>query len=160
MGWLGATVASKLAQGGQDTKHATLSMKRTHAQLLSLCIVQRAGVLPVSMAHHDEGAGQDRCWGCGRCICQGLWADRGAAKGLSRQQLLSLCSLCPINPLQSPEATEPVPDGPQHLQQRVPHHGEQVACCPSQGVWLSAGHLVSLGSWLLAGHAASRRSTR
>jgi hypothetical protein len=81
---------------------------------------------PVSMAHHNEGAGQLRLrsWhssepGRLRACCCTAWGC------IMTQQLLPLCSVsCLVNCLEEPVTTESMPQSLQQLQQRVPHHGQ------------------------------------
>jgi hypothetical protein len=61
-------------------------------------------------------------------MCQWLWARCCTARGFSTQQLLPLGSLCPVNCLHSPIATEPVPYGTQQLHQGMPHANCQIRC--------------------------------
>lgn len=95
----------------------------------------RPARLPVAVSHDDDGAGQQ---GLRRlCWSSSMWLRAGGSTtgGIKVQQLLPLCPVrCSVGSAAPwSQATQPVPNCTQQLQQGVPDHGWQ---CPqaSQGV--------------------------
>ena len=91
--------------------------------------------LPVAVSHDDDGAGQQGL--CRLCWSTSMWLRAGGstAGGVKVQQLLPLCPVCCSVGSAAPwtQATQPVPNCTQQLQQGVPDHGWQFPQA-SQGV--------------------------